>query len=55
MIPSSGALVPNNTSQVTFDLLPIFAAAKTGIASSAPELRRQAASSIVSRGGGEAA
>ncbi len=37
MIPSLGALVPNNTLQVTFDPPPIFAAAKTGIALNAPE------------------
>jgi len=30
----------NNTLQVTFDPLPIFAAAKTGIASNAPERGR---------------
>ena len=35
---------PNKALQVTFDPLPIFAAAKTGIASNAPELRRYAAS-----------
>lgn len=31
---------PNNTLQATFDPLPIFAAAKTAIASNAPELGR---------------
>ncbi len=35
-----GELSPNKSLQVTFDPLPIFAAAKTGIASHAPELRR---------------
>jgi hypothetical protein len=40
MIPSVAALVPNNTLQVTFDPLPIFAAARTGIASNAPERGR---------------
>ena len=33
----------NKSLQGTFDPLPIFAAAKTGIASNAPELRRYAA------------
>jgi hypothetical protein len=32
----------NKSLQVTFDPLPIFATAKTGIASNAPELRRYA-------------
>ena len=31
---------PNNALQVTFDPAPIFAGAKTGAASNAPELRR---------------
>jgi hypothetical protein len=31
---------PNNVLQVTFDPLPIFATAKTGVASNAPEHRR---------------
>ncbi len=35
-----GELPHNKSLQVTFDPLPIFAAAKTGIASNAPELRR---------------
>lgn len=33
-------LMPNNALQLTFDPLPIFASAKTGIASNATELRR---------------
>jgi hypothetical protein len=33
-------LTPNKSLQGTFDPQPIFAAAKTGIASNAPELRR---------------
>ena len=33
-------LAPNNTLQLTFDPLPIFACAKTCIASNAGELRR---------------
>lgn len=36
--------MPNKGLQVTFDPLPIFAAAKTGIASNAPELKRFRAS-----------
>jgi len=35
-----GSLRANKSLQVTFDPLPIFAAAKTAIASNAPELRR---------------
>lgn len=42
MISALGVLVPNKSLQGTFDPLPIFAAAKTGIASNAPELRRWA-------------
>ena len=34
--------VPNKSLQVTFDPPPIFAAAKTAVASNAPELRRWA-------------
>ena len=33
-------MASNNSLQVTFDPPPIFAAAKTGVASNAPELRR---------------
>lgn len=32
--------VPNKSLQVTFDPPPIFAVAKTGVASNAPDLRR---------------
>jgi len=42
MISALGVLVPNKSLQRTFDLPPIFAAAKTGVASNAPEHRRYA-------------
>lgn len=42
MIPSLGALVPNNTLQVTFDPLSFLACARTGIAPNAPERGRYA-------------
>ncbi|PTN32379.1 hypothetical protein C6366_16615 [Desulfonatronum sp. SC1] len=35
-----GALMPNKSLQVTFDPPPIFAVARTGVASNGPELRR---------------
>jgi len=38
--------MPNKSLQVTFDPPPIFAAAKTGVASNAPELRRYAAQEV---------
>lgn len=40
MIPSLGALVPDNALQVMFHPLPILAAAKTDLASNAPERGR---------------
>jgi len=40
--PASVRVRPNKALQVTIDPLPIFATAKTGIASNAPELRRWA-------------